>query len=417
MPVVTRAPVSRGTITQAVRAIGTLQPIRTVRVGSQVSGTIKALYVDFNSVVKKDQVVAEIDPSLFEVQVAVQEANIARQDTHIARQKTQLANLQINKQRAQAQFDKGLASLQQLENAQLQVRTLQSQISAAEKMKVQTLSQLAQATLNVSYCVIKSPVDGVVVNRFVDIGQAIQANVNSPLLFNIAEELTTLRLQAGVDEADIGRIRPDMDVTFGVDAYRGQTFHGRVDAVRLNAQHQNSVVTYPVWIEVPNADLRLRPNMTANLQIVVESVSEVTRVPVAAIRFRPTSEMYGWLKLPVPPIQAARLPEPETVPVKRVERPSQTDGDNPKIDEFFQPAPKRILTGQVWVYDEASAPRPSACVRSRYGQGCRMACGPSWCQAMSRLAPSLSRSSSRRSACSKSVPRAACLPSRSAAAA
>lgn len=353
-PTVNQAAVSTGTIVQAVRAVGTLQPIRMVRVGPQVSGTVKALNVDFNSVVRKDEVLAEIEPSLFEMQVAVQEANIARQDTDIARQRVQLGNLETNLQRAQAQYDKGLVSLQQLETATLQVKTLTSQIAAAEKTRVQAMAQLSQAKLNVSYCIIRSPVDGVVVNRFVDVGQVVQASYNSPMFFMIAEEMTTLRLSAGVDEADIGRIRPDMPVTFSVDSYRGQTFQGRVDAVRLNAQIHDSVVTYPVWIEVPNADLRLRPGMTANLQIIIDSAAGVTRLPVDALRFRPTPDMYSWLQLPAPPAgQPVRLAPPETVPVQPVRRPRADDEDQ-KIDDLFQPAPKRIMSGQVWVYDETN---------------------------------------------------------------
>jgi HlyD family secretion protein len=349
-----RAAVTSGAVNQTIRAIGTLQPIQMVRVGSQVSGEVKALHADFNSVVKKDQVIAELDPTLLEVQVAVQEANIARQENDIAMQRVQLANDQRLLERDQAQFAKGLSTRQSLEKAELAVKTRKAQIMSAEKAKVQAEAQLAQAKLNVSYCTIRSPIDGVIVNRMVDVGQTLQSSVNAPTLFQIAADMTTLRLQAGVDEADIGNIRPGMPVTFSVDAYRGQTFPGRVEAVRLNAQIANSVVTYPVWIEVPNDDLRLRPNMTANLQIFVEAAENVTRIPADALQFRLTSDMYDWLHVPRPTTgrPAARL-EVETEPVDspHVDR---TRREGTQIDELFAAVPKKITPGIVWVYDETN---------------------------------------------------------------
>lgn len=347
-----RAPVSTGPVLQTVIAIGTLQPIRTTRVGSQVSGRVTAVYADFNSTVKEGQILAEIDPTLFETQVAVQEANIARQDNDLAQQRVTLANDQRMAERAQQQFERGLASLQQLENAQLQVKARNAQIYAAEKAKVQAQAQLQQAKLNVSYCTIKAPIDGVILQRTVDVGSSVQASVNSPTFFFMGADLDTLRLQAGVDEADIGRVRPGMPVTFTVESYRGQRFTGAVEAVRLSAQNLNSVVTYPVWIEVPNPDLRLRPGMTANLQIVIDSVDSATVVPNDALQFRTSSDVYAWLKVPAPVgSTAVRLAAPEMVPVQH----TPVSRDKAKIiDEMFAPFPKLITGGQVWTYDEAN---------------------------------------------------------------
>ena len=236
--------------------------------------------------------------------------------------------------------------------------------SAAEKMKVQAEAQLTQAKLNVSYCTVRSPIDGVIVNRAVDVGTTVQSRMNAPLFFMIAADLTTLRLQAGVDEADIGRIRPGMQVTFTVDSYRNETFTGRVEAVRLNAQIQDSVVTYPVWIAVANADLRLRPNMTANLQIVVDEADNAIRVPNDALTFRMSPDMYSWLKLPAPPPgQTVRLMPTETVAEEpEPASPLRDEGEDVKIDELFAPVPKRISGGQVYVYDETS-PDPARRVR------------------------------------------------------
>jgi HlyD family secretion protein len=350
---VARAPVTTGSITQTIVAIGTLQPIRTTRVGSQVSGRVTELNVDFNSTVKQGQVLARIDPSIFEAQVAVQEANIARLENDLAQQRVVLANDERILERTQQTFERGLASQQQLETAQLQVKARRAQISSAERTKVQAVALLQQAKLNVEYTVIKAPIDGVILQRMIDVGSSVQASVNSPTFFFMGADLETLRLQAGVDEADIGRVRPGMPVSFTVDAYRGQRFTGTVEAVRLNAQNNNAVVTYPVWIEVPNPDLKLRPSMTANLQIVIDSAENVTLVPNAALDFRTSADMYTWLKIPRPVgTTAARMAPPESVPTDwtPISRDKATT-----IDQMFAPFPKLITAGQVWTYDDAIA--------------------------------------------------------------
>jgi HlyD family secretion protein len=355
-PVLQHASISTGTITESVKATGPLTSLRNVRVGSQVSGTVKSLYVDFNSVVKKDQVLAEIDPTLLQVQVAIQEANIARQQGDIEQQRVQLANDQRNMERTQAQFDRGLSNLQQIENARLQVKLRASQIAAAEKQKVQAEALLNQARLNVSYCTIKSPIDGVVVFRFVDVGQSVQASMNTPQFFMIATDLSVMKVAAGVDEADIGRIRPRMPVTLTVAGFKGETFHGTVEAVRLNAQISNSVVTYPVWINVPNDNLRLRPSMTATLQIITDAVTNAVRVPNQALRFRPTAAMYDWLGLPQPVAGAPmKIAAAEYVSSDDPDIETAGSADATKIDELFPPVPRRITPGQVWVYDAEAA--------------------------------------------------------------
>lgn len=356
-----QVPVSVGDVTQIIPAIGTLTALRTVRVGSQVSGTVKELYADYNTVVKKGQIIAELDASLLEVQVAVQEASIASLESDIAHQKVQLDDDQKNLTRAQTQFDKGLVSQQQLETAQLRVKTRASQISSAERQKIQTEARLNQAKLNVAYCTIRSPIDGVVVNRWVDKGQIVQASMNTPQFFTIATDLTTLKILAGVDEADISHIRPHMPVTFSVGSYKDEQFTGEVEAVRLNAQNQNNVVTYPVWITAPNADLRLRPSMTATMKIIVGTANRVVRVPNQALKFRATSTMYGWFGLPTPsagsspraalPIPGARANEPAANDVVGEMTP-MVDRDANTIDELFPPVPKRVTANQVWVYDE-----------------------------------------------------------------
>ena len=300
-PTIVQAAVSRGDITEAVSATGTLEALRTVQVGSQVSGTVSDLHgVDFNSIVKKDQIIASLDPSLLQVQVDIQKANIERQQVDIENQKIQLEDAKRTMIRTQEQFDKQLVSTQANEQAILNVKMKEASIASSEKMLVQARASLAQAELNVQYCTIRSPIDGVVVNRAVDVGQTVQSSMNVATFFTIATDLTSLKLTAGVDEADIGKIRPNMNVNFTVDSYPNQTFLGTVNAVRLNATTTNNVVTYPVWIDVPNPDLKLRPSMTAQVKIVVQTVSNVVRVPNQGLRFRPTADIYAALGLQAP---------------------------------------------------------------------------------------------------------------------
>jgi HlyD family secretion protein len=299
-PQVIQAAISRGTITEAVSATGTLEALRTVQVGSQVSGVVKKLYVDFNSIVTKDQIIAELDPSLLQVQVEIQKANVARQEGDIENQQVQLENDQRNLERTKELFAKLLVNQQQLEAAELQVKTRQASILSSQRQLIQTRANLQQAELNVSYTTIRSPIDGVVIARQVDTGQTVQASMNTPQFFTIATDLRSLKLTGSVDEAEIGKIRPGMDVTFGVDSYPNQEFHGKVNAVRLNAQTQSNVVTYPVWIDVPNPDLKLRPSMTANLKIIVATAQDVLRVPNQAMRFRPNADIYAALGLQAP---------------------------------------------------------------------------------------------------------------------
>jgi HlyD family secretion protein len=300
-PQVVQATVSQGTITEVVQATGTLEAWRTVQVGPQVSGTINWLGADFNSIVRAGDVIARLDPSLLQTQVDIQTANIERQETDIASQNVQLEDAQRTFARTKELFAKGLANQTQLEQAELAIKTRQAQIASAEKQLVQARANMSQAKLNVSYTEVKSPIDGVVVNRRVDIGQTVQSSMNITPFFDIATDLRTLRLSAQVDEADIGKVQPGMPVNFTVDSYAGQNFQGTVSAVRLNAFTQNNVVTYPVWIDAPNLDLKLRPSMTATVRIHIASAENVVRIPNQALRFRPTTDMYTALGLTPPP--------------------------------------------------------------------------------------------------------------------
>ena len=305
------ASVSQGTILESVTSTGTLEPERRFDVGSQVSGTVKAIYADFNDIVKEGQLLAEIDPSLLQTQVEIRKAAIARQESDIENQKVQLEDQKKQLDRTRNLAEKGLQNTQQLEAAELAVKTRVAQIESAKKSLVQAQADLNQAEMNVSYTKIKAPADGVVVDRRVDVGQTVQASMTTPQFFVLAKPLENLRLTALVDEADIGRIRPGMEVRFTVEAYGQQNFTGYVQSVRLNASVSNNVVTYPVWISVPNNDLRLRPSMTASLKIILSTAENVIRVPNSATRFRPNAEIYKALGLEPPaPGSGGRLGGP-----------------------------------------------------------------------------------------------------------
>ncbi len=297
---VVKAAVSQGDIVEAVKATGTIEAIRTVNIGSQVSGIVKDIYADFNDIVTAGQLLAELDPSLFEVQVNIQKANIEQRRTDIENQEIQLEDAQIKLKRAEELLAKGLTSQEQFDTSKLTVINRQASIENAKKQLVSAEANLQQAELNLSYTKIYSPIDGVIVNRLVDRGQAVQSSLNVAQFYVIATDLRELRLTGGVDEAEIGKIRPGQVVEFTVDAYPNQQFLGTVENVRLNASVQSNVVTYPVWINAKNPDLKLRPSMTANLDIIISKAVDVIRVPNTALRFRPNTDIYLALGLTPP---------------------------------------------------------------------------------------------------------------------
>jgi HlyD family secretion protein len=335
--------VERGPLTAAVSASGNLAAVITVQVGSQVSGQVKALHVDFNSVVKKDQVIARIDPEIFDAKVNQasaevegakatvmnQQANVerARADVENARaalveakaqtakaqvamvdmrrdfdRKTELARKELiaksELDSAQAAHDSASAQLDStrakerslaagIGAAEAQLRVAQAQLQSAAAQVRQKEAALQQARVDLDHTTIRAPVDGVVVSRQVDVGQTVAASLQAPTLFTIAQDLTKMQVETSVDEADIGRIRLDDAATFTVDAFPGETFKGRVTQIRKAALVVQNVVTYTVVIGVENPGGRLLPGMTANVKLVVAEKPDVLKVPNAALRFRP----------------------------------------------------------------------------------------------------------------------------------
>lgn len=292
IPEFMKATISQGDIVEEVTATGTLQATKAVPVGSQVSGRVEAVYADFNDIVHKGQVLAKIDTSLLETQVAVQEANIQRQEVDLANQRVQLADAKTQLARQQQLFEAKLTTEQALEAAKLTVSSREAQIASAEKSMVQTQINLEQAKLNVGYATIVSPIDGVVITRAADPGMTVQSSQTVATLFSLAEDLTTLKLEGGVDESEIGKVRTGMVVRFTVDAYPNQEFMGAITRVRLNPVTQSNVVTYTTVATVRNDRLLLKPGMTASMRIEVSRADNALRIPAAALRFRPTNDMY-----------------------------------------------------------------------------------------------------------------------------
>ncbi|HVR97787.1 MAG TPA: efflux RND transporter periplasmic adaptor subunit [Thermoanaerobaculia bacterium] len=267
---------SRGDITATATATGTLSAVTTVQVGSQVSGIISSLYADFNSQVKQGQLLAELDPTPFLQSVEQRQAEVARAGVEVA-------NAKVTYTRQKRLADAGLISLADLDAAKAAYNSAQASLAL-------TQASLKQAQTNLGYAKIYSPVDGQVVARQYDVGQTVAASFSAPTLFTIAKDLTKMQVQADIDQSDIGRIKTGAPVSFTVDAYPDQRFEARVSQVRLNATVNQNVITYPVIIEVANPELKLRPSMTADVTIQVDTVRNVLRVPNSALRFRPPAE-------------------------------------------------------------------------------------------------------------------------------
>jgi HlyD family secretion protein len=271
--------VDRGNVTLTVTATGTLSAVTTVQIGSQVSGVIAQLYADFNSPVKKGQLLAELDPTPFQAQVEQRQADLTR-----AQVQTDEARLTYERQRRLSQ--NGLTSQAEVDAANAQLKSAAAQVQ-------QTRAALSQAQTNLRYTKILSPIDGIVIDRPYNVGQTVAASFQAPTLFEIAQDPTKMQVQADVDQSDIGRVQVGQVARFNVDAYPEEEFRGRIAQIRYNAQVNQNVVTYPVIIEVANPEGRLRPKMTANVTIDVSTVRNVLRVPNAALRFKPPADATG----------------------------------------------------------------------------------------------------------------------------
>jgi len=295
-PDVRTAQITRGDIVDAVQATGTLEAVTTVQVGTQVGGIVQELYADFNSIVRKGQVIARLDPTILDTQIEQQRANVTRSEADLERLKVALADAKQKLDRAKALTDKNLLPRTELETADVNVRSAEAQIRSSEAGLVQAKSQLHTAEVNREHTVITAPIDGIVIQRSVEPGQTVNAGMSAPTLYILAADLTKMQVNANIDEADVGRMRPGQSVTFRVDAFPTEQFTGTVQQVRLQPTTVQNVVTYQTVINVPNAQLKLKPGMTANVIIEIARKTNVLRIPAAATRFRPTTEIFAALK-------------------------------------------------------------------------------------------------------------------------
>lgn len=282
--------VVKGDLVKTVTATGTVNPVTTVLVGTQVSGTIKRIYADFNSRVNQGQVIAEIDPAVFEAQVDQASANLASARANLEKADTMLIDARRIMERNRELFSRGLIARSDLDTAETNYETAKTQITAGKAQIAQTEAALKLAETNLRYTKILSPVDGTVISRNVDVGQTVAASFQTPTLFTIAQDLTKMQIDTSVDEADIGRIKAGQESEFTVDAYPEITFRGRVTQVRNAPVSVQNVVTYDVVITVNNAELTLKPGMTANVSIIITSKKGVLKVSNAGLRFRPSEK-------------------------------------------------------------------------------------------------------------------------------
>jgi len=307
--------VDRGNIITQVEMTGSLAAVTTVAVGTQVSGTVADLYADFNSVVKKGQVLAKLDPALFQTQLDQAEASVKTCEAVLNNDVASIATMKANIEKSRVDvlnntrkykmtkelYDEGLETQDDLDStqaamdsskaalaaAQSQLEAAQSALKADQARLDQARANVKNAQVNLDHTIIASPISGTVISRNVDRGQTVAASFSTPTMFTIGEDLTKMQVITNTDEADVGKLKAGMEAIFTVDAYPGESFHGTIRQVRLAATTVQNVVTYNAVIDVPNPDLRLKPGMTANVKIVIDKAENVLRVSNAAVRFRP----------------------------------------------------------------------------------------------------------------------------------
>jgi len=280
--------IDKGDIEALVITTGSLNPVTTVDVGSQVSGKIDKLYVDFNSRVKEGQVIAELDQAQFITRVKQNEANYQSAEASLKKTKVTLDNTKKKYDRAMNLFKKDLISFEEKEAIETQYYSAMADIQSSEARLEQAESQLDSSKVDLTYTIIKSPIDGVVINRRVNIGQTVAASFQAPVLFQIANDLSKMQVECSVDEADIGKVKEGQKVRFTVDAFPDENFTGKVSQVRYAPEIVQNVVTYTTIVEVDNPEMKLRPGMTATASVVTGEAKNVLRVSNSALRFNPS---------------------------------------------------------------------------------------------------------------------------------
>ena len=289
--------VAPANIQNSITATGSVEPVDTVAVGTQVSGIIDKIYVDFNSTVKKGQVLAVLDTKNLTSTLNSAKANLQSAQANLQSANAALGYQRANYNRYKALYQKGLISANDFESARLSYRQAEEQVAMMKESVVAAQESVRTAQTNLGYATIVSPIDGTIINKYVAEGQTVAASFSTPELFGVARDLKKMQVLADVDEADIGDVRPGESATFTVDAYPDDTFQGTVQQVRLGGSTSNNVVTYKVVISTSNADLKLKPGMTANVTIYTQQKSGVLSVPTKALRFTPAKETVGKMKI------------------------------------------------------------------------------------------------------------------------
>ena len=307
--------IKRTTITETVEASGTINPVTTVNIGSQVSGMISAIYVDFNSKVTKGQLLAQIDPSLFQAQVEKAQGDLNSAKANYEKIKAMLIYDKKNYERYKKLYTKRYVAKSDVELAEATYKSDVAQLDAMSAQIAQANATLQNNLTNLKYTKIISPVDGVVVSRDVDVGQTVAASFQTPTLFMVAQDLTKMQIEVNVSEADIGRVAVGQDVDYTLDGYADMTFRGKVSQVRISPTTVNNVVTYNVIVEVDNEDQKLKPGMTANVSIITNRKDNALCVPNDALRFTPT-EITGGQKYKEQGIWVMRDRKPVRVTIK-----------------------------------------------------------------------------------------------------
>jgi HlyD family secretion protein len=279
------AVVHREDVEATVTATGTVNAVTTVLVGTQVSGTINALYVDYNSLVKKGQLLAQIDPAMFQAQVNQAKANLLNAEANLKKSEASLTDARRTYERNKQLIAKNFIAQSDVDTSETNVQTNVAQIESSRALVLQNKAALDQAQTNLRYTKILSPVNGIVISRNIDVGQTVAASFQTPTLFTIAEDLTKMQIDTSVDEADIGNVKVGQEVRFTVDAYPDTNFTGKVFEIRNAAVIVQNVVTYDVVVQVSNNDLKLKPGMTANVSIITARRNGVVVVPNSALRF------------------------------------------------------------------------------------------------------------------------------------
>jgi HlyD family secretion protein len=281
--------ITRGDIKSTVSATGTVNAVTTVQVGTQVSGTIQKLFVDFNSPVKKGQLLAQIDPAIFDAQVGQARANLLSAKANLEKSQVMLRDTKTTLERNKILYAKNFIAKSDLDTSETNYLSAIAQIKVSEAQIQQAQAALDSSAINLKYAKILSPVNGTVISRNIDIGQTVAASFQTPTLFTIAQDLTKMQIDTSVDESDIGKVKAGQKAAFTVDAYPESTFNGEVSVVRNAPINISNVVTYNAVIIVDNTDLKLKPGMTANVSVGTEIKQSVVRVPNAALRFKPAT--------------------------------------------------------------------------------------------------------------------------------